>query len=103
AVGTLTSLREVDVQPRRLDVPEQLVLRHFLVVLDGWDDVPVTEGDVTRSDRDRARVLEVHLPGLDREDRRPVRGRDVDPEVERPRVAGDARVVEVPANRMHVV
>ena len=47
AVDAAAVLGEVHVQPRRLDVPEQLVpLRDALVVLDGRDDVPVAEVDV---------------------------------------------------------
>ena len=77
-----TALGEVDVTPRRLDVAQQLVLPHRLPVPDGRHDVPVAEGApaAARDDRERAAALEVRRPGLDRVHRRPVPGRDVDPE-----------------------
>ena len=95
----------MNVTPRLLDVAEQLVALHRLVVLDRRDDVPVAERPPAagRDDRKRAPALQMHRPRLDAEDRRPVSRGDVDAEVEAARRARDARVVEVAAHRMRPV
>jgi hypothetical protein len=73
----------VDVEPRRLDVADDLVLRDPLPVTHRRDDVPVTERDVAVCDRQRPRAVEMNDTAADRVHRRAVRCRDVDPEVER--------------------
>jgi hypothetical protein len=72
-------------------------------VADGGNDVPIAEVDAARVDRDRVRILDEDLAVDDRVDGRPVAGDYVDAEVERPRAAGDSRVVEGAANRMRPI
>lgn len=103
AVLAAPPLCEVDVQPRRLDVAEQLVARDALLVGDRRDDVPVAEVDAVTRDGDRPRTLQKDDAGVDRVDRRPVRRGDVDAEVECLRGARDARVVEMGADRVRAV
>ena len=61
---------------------EKLVLRHTLQVVDRRDDVPVAEAEIAIDDRERAAALKMHDPAPDCVHRRPVRRRNVDPEVE---------------------
>ena len=100
AVAARAVLCEVEVQPGRLDVTQQLVLLHVLTVAHGRDDVPVAEGEIAVGDRQRPAALEMHNTGPDRIDRGAVRRRDINPEMERPRRARDPRVVEGAAHRM---
>ena len=65
----------MDVQPRRIDVAEQLMARDALAMADGGDDVPVAELAPAGINGDGSVVLEVHDAGLDRVHRRPVRRR----------------------------
>jgi len=96
AVDVVQALREVDVTPALLDVPEQLVQPDLLMMSHGGLHVPVAErASVGRLDADRVPlVLDEDLAGRDRVDGGAVRRRDVDAEVERVARALDARIVE---------
>ena len=96
-------LRKMDVKPGRLDVADDLMRRNPLQVGDRRDDVPVAEGELAVHDRQRPPAFEMDDPAPHRVYRCAVRRRDVDPEVECPRTAGDARIVEVAAHRMRPV
>ena len=65
--------------------------------------MPVAEVEVAVGDRQRPGALEVHDAGADRVHGSAVGCRDVDPEMERPRRAGDARVVEIATHRVRPV
>src|SRR5207244_3622988 len=79
------------------------VLGDLLLVLHDRVEVPVAE-DAPPAGRDDGDVVlplsHVDGPGLDREDRRPVRHRDVDAEVEGALLLAVARVAEVAAHRV---
>ena len=51
------------VQPRCLDVTEQLVLSDPLTVSNSGDDMPVAERGLSGDDRERSASLEMHLAG----------------------------------------
>ena len=91
-------LGEMKVQPRCLDVTEQLVLSDPLTVSNSGDDMRVAERGLSGDDRERSASLEMHLAGRDGVYRCPVWSGDVDPEVERPRRPSDARIVERPTH-----
>src|ERR687897_554647 len=90
----------MDVRPGRLDVAEQLVLPDVLPVLNGRDHVPVAERPRPAGADD---ALAVDGPRLDGVHGLAVPPDDVDAEVEGPRAAGDAWVVEVTADGMRAV
>ena len=85
AVDPGAALGEMDVQPRCLDVADELMPLDPLVVADGRDDVPVAEGDVAVGTDSARWPWTMHDAAADRVHRGAVRGSDVDPEVEGPR------------------
>ena len=93
----------MQMQPRSLDVPKQLMFPDTLAVSHGRDDMPVSERGVTGDHRQRAATLEMNLAGADCVDGRAIRSRDVDPEVKRPRRPSDTRIVEHAAHRMRPI
>src|SRR5205823_579569 len=94
-IDAVAPLGEVDVAPLGRDVPEQGALADTLLVPDGRLQVPVAETvRAVRADHgDVLRPLEIDGPALDGVDRRAVRRRDVDAEVERVRLLAVARIV----------
>src|SRR5437588_12164786 len=93
AVLVAASLREVNVEPGRLDVTEQLMLRHPLEMSHRGHDVPVPELASSHRDRDGPCVLEMHGPGRHRIYRCAVRRRDVDAGVKGLVRTGEPRTV----------
>jgi hypothetical protein len=96
----------VNVAVGRLDVPDHRAIRNsVLAAADSGDDVPVAElGSVGTGDQDRRRVqcVDGDRPAERGVHRRPIGRRDIDAEVELPRlaVARDPRVTEVPTDRV---
>jgi hypothetical protein len=105
SVNGWIALGQMDVAPAGLDVPEQLMEPHLLVMRDGRLDVPVAErAAVGRLDGDGvAAILDEDLARGDRVDGGAVGRRDVDAEVERVARALHARIVEEAAHRMLAV
>ena len=82
---------------------QQLVLRDALVVTHSGDHMPVAKIKPAVGDRQRTLAFEMHHAAAHGEDWRAVWRRDVDPEMKRPRLPRDPRIVEVAAHRVRPV
>ncbi len=100
AIDTGSALGEVHMKPRCSDMTDDLMPIDFA----GGGVPPArcasAKGNLAIKHRQRLRPVQMHDATAHGVHRRCVRGRDVDPEMERSRAARDTRVVEIAAHRV---